>query len=81
MNHSDVAAEVERMIRDLMPKLEGQEISEDSTFEDLGMDSLNRVDLLAAAEGHFDIEVPDEEVANFVRVSDLTAFIASLRVG
>nr|WP_284039907.1 phosphopantetheine-binding protein [Micromonospora sp. M71_S20] len=50
-------------------------ISADDTFVDLGLDSLKLVDLLGAAEVHFDIEVPDEEVGNFVRVRDLTDFV------
>jgi acyl carrier protein len=81
MDHEHLRAEVEQLIRQQMPTLDCPEITDDTTFEDLGLDSLHRVDLLAAAEIHFDIEVPDGEVANLVRVQDLTSFIASARVG
>nr|WP_218107665.1 phosphopantetheine-binding protein [Micromonospora peucetia] len=54
-------------------------ISADDTFVDLGLDSLKLVDLLGAAEVHFDIEVPDEEVGNFVRVQDLTDFVLAAK--
>jgi len=81
MEHAQLLAQVEQLIREQMPTLECPEITDETTFEDLGLDSLHRVDLLAAAEIHFDIEVPDAEVPNLLRVQDLTRFIASARVG
>ena len=47
MTHADITAEVVRLIHQEMPEVEG-EITPESRFEDLGMDSLTRVDLLAA---------------------------------
>jgi acyl carrier protein len=79
--HQNPAIEVERLIRQLAPEFADQEITPTMTFEELGMDSLNRMDLLAAAEGHFDVVVPDEEVGKLIRVQDLTDFVASARVG
>jgi acyl carrier protein len=82
MTHTDtsVAAEVERMIRENMTDLDDDEvITPDTTFDDLGMDSLTRIDVLADAEAFFGIQVPDDEVRKFVRVRDLTDFILSAR--
>ncbi|GIG56657.1 hypothetical protein Lfu02_10290 [Longispora fulva] len=75
----EISDEIARIIKELMPELEGEEITPESTFEDLGMDSLNRVDLLSGAESAFDIEVLDEQVANLVRVRDLTDLVAASR--
>ncbi|HEY0636887.1 MAG TPA: acyl carrier protein [Pseudonocardiaceae bacterium] len=79
MTSTEIAADVERLIRELMPALPAGPISPSATFQDLGMDSLKLVDLLGAAEYHFSVEVPDEEVGSFVQVSDLTDFV--LRAG
>ncbi|MFG1780638.1 acyl carrier protein [Micromonospora sp. NPDC049051] len=79
MTVDQVAADVEQLTRKLMTEQPDRPISADDTFVDLGLDSLKLVDLLGAAEVHFDIEVPDEEVGNFVRVRDLTDFVLAAK--
>jgi len=79
--NTNVIGEVEKLIRGLMPELDGKEISPVASFEELGMDSLTRVDLLAEVEGSFGIQVPDEEVASFVRVNDVIDFIKTTGIG
>ncbi|MEU9507316.1 acyl carrier protein [Micromonospora sp. NPDC048170] len=79
MTVDQVAADVEQLTRKLMTEEADRPISADDTFVDLGLDSLKLVDLLGAAEVHFDIEVPDEEVGNFVRVRDLTDFVLAAK--
>lgn len=39
--------------------------------EDLGFDSLDRVDFLALVEKHYDIAIPDSEVSAIASVGDL----------
>ncbi|MCX4387889.1 phosphopantetheine-binding protein [Micromonospora peucetia] len=79
MTVDQVAADIEQLTRKLMTEDPERPISADDTFVDLGLDSLKLVDLLGAAEVHFDIEVPDEEVGNFVRVQDLTDFVLAAK--
>lgn len=43
--------------------------------DDLGADSLDMADVLMAIEDEFEIEVPDEVVANVKTVSDIVAYI------
>ncbi|MDQ7903622.1 phosphopantetheine-binding protein [Phytohabitans sp. ZYX-F-186] len=74
MSQEEITNEVVRLIRQEMPDVEG-DITPDSTFEGLGMDSLTRVDLLAAVERTFELEVPDDAVASLLRVRDLTDFL------
>lgn len=78
MTHEDITTQVVRIIHQEMPDVEG-EISPESSFEGLGMDSLTRVDLLAAVEREFGLEVPDDAVASLLRVVDLTEFLAANR--
>lgn len=80
MTQDEITAEVGRLIRELMTDLK-VDILPTSTFEDLGMDSLTQVDLLAAAESAFGVSVPDEDVGSFLKVQDLTDFVLSARVG
>lgn len=79
MTVDQVNIDIERLTRKLMTENPERAISPDDTFVELGLDSLKLVDLLGAAEVHFDMEVPDEEVGNFVRVRDLTDFVLRAR--
>lgn len=78
MTLQEISEEIERIIRLHAPE-PVDEISPATRFEELGMDSLSRVDLLSSAETAFGIEVPDDQVASLVRVQDLMDFVVSLR--
>ena len=45
--------------------------------EDLGIDSLDVVDLIVIISEEFDIEIPDEAVDNIKTVGDIVAYIDS----
>jgi len=77
ITQEDVFAEMDRELRRLLPEFSGR-ITPTSTFEELDLDSLTRIDLLAAMEIAFEIEVPDDEVAKVVRVQDLADLVLSL---
>ncbi len=72
---SDVANRVKEIIAEqLMVELE--EITEDSTFvDDLGADSLDRVELIMEFEEEFGIEIPDEEAEGIQTVGEAIAYI------
>ncbi|MER7166285.1 acyl carrier protein [Micromonospora sp. NPDC000207] len=74
-----VGPDVTALTRKLMTDDVDRDINPGDTFVELGLDSLKLVDLLAAAESHFDIEVPDEEVGNFTTVQDLVDFVVANR--
>jgi acyl carrier protein len=78
ITEEDVIVEVQRQIRHLLPEFTG-EITPESSFEEMDIDSLSRVDLLAALEIAFGVDVPDDEVANVVRVQDLADLVLALR--
>ncbi len=48
------------------------DFSGDTTFEDLEADSMDRVQILVSLEEEFDIEIPDEEVAE---INDMKTFV------
>ncbi|MCM1524311.1 MAG: acyl carrier protein [Ruminococcus sp.] len=43
--------------------------------DDLGADSLDVVDLVMSLEEEFDVEIPDEAVANIKTVGDIVKYI------
>jgi acyl carrier protein len=43
--------------------------------DDLGFDSLDRVELVMAIEEDYDIDIPDEAAENFRTVSDIMKYV------
>jgi acyl carrier protein len=56
-------------------------VTVDSTFEDLGMDSLDRVNLLFALEEEFCISIPDEGMKQNMSVREVATGISTLLSG
>ncbi len=55
-----------------------EDVKMDASFvNDLGADSLDRVELVMALEDEFDIEIPDEVAEKFIKVSDVLAYVQS----
>ena len=55
-----------------------ESVTIDSTFEGLGMDSLDRMNLLFALEEEFDISIPDEEAKSISSVRAVAAGIDTI---
>lgn len=52
------------------------EITEKTEFvNDLGLNSLDVVNIIVEFEEEFDIEVPDREIKNFVTIGDVTEYL------
>ena len=49
--------------------------AEASFVDDLGADSLDRVELIMAFEETFDLEIPDDDAEKITRVQDAIAYI------
>jgi len=56
-------------------------VTVDSTFEDLGMDSLDRVNLLFALEEEFGVSIPDEGMRQNMSVREVASGISTLLNG
>lgn len=61
----------------LASKLKGKELRIDSTFKELGLDSLDLVDLVFQFEEELGVEFEDEELTNLKTVGDVVALIES----
>ena len=57
-------------------ELDADEITMDSSLvEDLGIDSLDFVDIVMSLEDEFDTEVPEEDMAGIKTVGDIVKYI------
>lgn len=57
-----------------------ESITMDSTFvEDLGADSLDVVELIMSLEEELEMEIPDEDAAEFITVADVVKYIKEHR--
>ncbi|MGX8680791.1 MAG: acyl carrier protein [bacterium] len=59
----------------LASKLRGQELTKESKFTDLGIDSLDLVDLVYTLEEEVGVEFEDEELLRIKTVNDLLTLI------
>ncbi len=50
----------------------------DSTFEELGIDSLDRINILFELEGEFDIEIDDEQAKQVATLQQMIDGITAL---
>jgi acyl carrier protein len=65
----------------LMAEQLGKPISEiklESTFEDLGADSLDVVEIALAVEDEYEIEIPDDSAEGINTVGDIIAIVEKL---
>jgi len=50
-------------------------LSDDTTLDSLGLDSLDVVDLAIALEDEFSVDIPDDQIGNLKTVGDAVRFI------
>jgi len=71
----DIAARVKQVTAELL-KVDIDKVTEDSRFgEDLGAASIQSIELVAAYEEAFDIEMDQDEALSVQNVGDAIAFI------
>ena len=70
-----VEDKVKQIIVDQL-SVEESEVTPSASFvDDLGADSLDRVELIMAIEEAFDLEIPDEEAEKIKTVQDAVGYI------
>ncbi len=61
----------EKFIEMLKEKVNGKEVTNESNLKDLGIDSLDLVEIVLQAEDDFGITFTDEELNSFKTVNDV----------
>ena len=73
----DLTTRILRIIAETQRKDPAQ-VTIDSSFEELGIDSMDGVNIIFALENEFDINVPDEEVKTIRSVRDMVEGVRKL---
>lgn len=55
--------------------VDANEITESTTFEDLGVDSLDLFQILISLEEEFGVEIPNEDAENIKTIQDVVEYI------
>lgn len=69
MERSEILSKVADIAADVLG-VDASEITEQTTFDDLDADSLDRLQLVTAMEDEFDIEIPDDKLEAISSVAD-----------
>jgi len=77
MNNEELTRRILRIIAETQRKDPAQ-VTIDSSFEELGIDSMDGVNIVFALENEFDINVPDEEVKSIRSVRDMVEGVRTL---
>jgi acyl carrier protein len=77
MSHEELTARVVSVITATQHLPQGK-VTADSTFQELGIDSLDGINILFALESEFNINIPDEGVQTLQSVRDVVDGIAKL---
>jgi len=70
----DVLAKIKAIVSEQLG-VEEDEITPETSFEDLNADSLDIVELIMALEEEFDLEIPDEDAEKLTTVGAAVAYI------
>ena len=72
---SDVAARVKKIVIQHLG-VDAEKVVDNADFiDDLGADSLDRVELVMAFEEEFGVEIPDDAAESIVTVGDAVKFV------
>jgi acyl carrier protein len=77
MSHAELTERVRGIIATAQ-HLAPEKVMADSTFAELGIDSLDGINILFAVENEFNINIPDDAAQNIKSVRDVVDGIAKL---
>jgi acyl carrier protein len=70
----DVFAKVKELVLARF-SLEEEDLTLETTFESVGADSLDIVELIMEIEEEFDVEIPDEDMKKMTTVGDMVEYL------
>lgn len=76
MERTEILEKVHDIASDVLG-VDADEITEETTFDDLDADSLDRLQLVTAMEDEFDLEIDDDKLAAINSVADAVDAIES----
>ena len=79
MSSEEVLEKVKGIIVEQLGVSENTVTMEASFIDDLGADSLDVVELIMSLEEELEMEIPDEDAAEFITVADVVEYIKEHR--
>lgn len=70
----DILQQIKEIISD-QTGTEKENLSENTTIEDVMADSLDTVEMIMAIEENFDIDIPDADAEKFSNIGDIVSYI------
>lgn len=74
MQQTPIEAALAELLENIMG-IHPAQMGRDLSLEQLGLDSLAKIDLAVAAEDRFGIAIPDDDLERFVTVGDLLDYV------
>jgi acyl carrier protein len=76
MTAAQITAQVRNIVVDRLG-VDEEDVKPDATLiEDLGCDSLDRVELALALEEEFGVEIPDDDISRMKTIRDIHEYLA-----
>lgn len=78
IKEDEMGKSIEERIKDILVDQVGcqlKEITDSSTFEELGADSLDQIEIVMGFEEEFGIDIPDEQMESIKTVKDAVDYI------
>lgn len=81
MNREEILEKLAGVVKEIMCD-DSVEITEAANLmDDLGLDSLEAMELMMEVENEFEVEIPQTEVGNFVLVKDFVDYLEKTLAG
>lgn len=71
---------IKAIIVEQLSVVDSSDITMDSAFDSLDIDSIDAVEIIMAIEDEFEIEIPDEVAENFSSISDIINYLATVGI-
>ncbi len=78
MDRAEITSKVIAIIAEVK-KVDAASVRPEATFEQLGIDSLDTINILYELENAFDVEIPDEEARGVKSIHDIVERLAARR--
>ena len=75
MNREEILERLTSVIREIMCDDSVEVTEEMNLIDDLGLDSLEAMELMMEVENEFGVEIPQDDISNFVKVQDFIDYL------
>lgn len=75
MSREEILESLTDVIREIMCDDSVEVTEEMNLIDDLGLDSLEAMELMMEVENKFGVEIPQDDISNFVKVQDFIDYL------